>query len=120
MRWLLVSVPFADWLQDPTNMTSIGRRGSPYRIAFSSHGNAGRPPLRRGPSTQVDPPTSIDYEYSRAGIRGSKIVVTTSRDPSSKLLQFAKVSSFPMRQTGDAVLGRPNAGIRFIAARRYV
>lgn len=33
----------------------------------------------------------MDSEYSRAGILDPKIVVTTSRDPSSKLLQFAKV-----------------------------
>ncbi|KAI0049636.1 Brix-domain-containing protein [Auriscalpium vulgare] len=39
---------------------------------------------------QTDPTTHIDSEYSRAGILDPKIVVTTSRDPSSKLLQFAK------------------------------
>ncbi|KAF7313711.1 Brix domain-containing protein [Mycena chlorophos] len=39
---------------------------------------------------QSDPTTHIDNEYSRAGIQDSKIVITTSRDPSSKLLQFAK------------------------------
>ncbi|KAI0036044.1 Brix-domain-containing protein [Vararia minispora EC-137] len=39
---------------------------------------------------QSDPTTHVDNEYSRAGIQDPKIVVTTSRDPSSKLLQFAK------------------------------
>jgi hypothetical protein len=39
----------------------------------------------------VDPTTHIDNEYSRAGIQDPKIVITTSRDPSSKLLQFSKV-----------------------------
>jgi U3 small nucleolar ribonucleoprotein protein IMP4 len=39
----------------------------------------------------IDPTTHIDNEYSRAGIQDPKIVITTSRDPSSKLLQFAKV-----------------------------
>ncbi|KAF9452452.1 Brix-domain-containing protein [Macrolepiota fuliginosa MF-IS2] len=39
---------------------------------------------------QADPTTHIDNEYSRAGIQDPKIIVTTSRDPSSKLLQFAK------------------------------
>lgn len=39
----------------------------------------------------LDPTTHIDNEYSRAGTLDPKIVVTTSRDPSSKLLQFAKV-----------------------------
>ena len=63
-------------------------------------------------AAQVDPLTSVDYEYSRAGIRDPKIVVTTSRDPSSKLLQFAKVSSFSIRHiAGDVVLGRSNAGV---------
>ncbi|CUA75161.1 U3 small nucleolar ribonucleoprotein protein IMP4 [Rhizoctonia solani] len=40
--------------------------------------------------SQVEPTTHIDDEYSRAGIMDPKIVITTSRDPSSKLLQFAK------------------------------
>ncbi|KAL1681644.1 anticodon-binding protein [Schizophyllum commune] len=39
---------------------------------------------------QEEPSTHIDNEYSRAGIQDPKIVITTSRDPSSKLLQFAK------------------------------
>ncbi|KJA29956.1 hypothetical protein HYPSUDRAFT_31994 [Hypholoma sublateritium FD-334 SS-4] len=39
---------------------------------------------------QDDPTTHIDNEYSRAGVQDPKIVITTSRDPSSKLLQFSK------------------------------
>jgi len=39
---------------------------------------------------QAEPTTHIDSEYSRAGILDPKIILTTSRDPSSKLLQFAK------------------------------
>ena len=31
-----------------------------------------------------------DYEYSRAGVSDPAILITTSRDPSSKLSQFAK------------------------------
>lgn len=38
-----------------------------------------------------EPENHIDNEYSRAGTSDPKIVVTTSRDPSSKLQQFAKV-----------------------------
>ncbi|KXS10889.1 Brix-domain-containing protein [Gonapodya prolifera JEL478] len=39
----------------------------------------------------MDEPTShIDDEYSTAGMRDPKILITTSRDPSSRLLQFAK------------------------------
>ncbi|KAN0097345.1 Anticodon-binding protein [Tylopilus felleus] len=39
---------------------------------------------------QEEPSTHIDNEYSRAGMGDPKIMITTSRDPSSKLLQFAK------------------------------
>ncbi|KAF4600927.1 U3 snoRNP protein/Ribosome production factor 1 [Pleurotus pulmonarius] len=39
---------------------------------------------------QAEPSTHIDNEYSPAGIQDPKIVITTSRDPSSKLLQFTK------------------------------
>lgn len=39
----------------------------------------------------IEPSTHIDNEYSRAGVNDPKIMITTSRDPSSKLLQFAKV-----------------------------
>lgn len=35
--------------------------------------------------------THIDDEYRWAGVEDPKIMVTTSRDPSSKLKQFAKV-----------------------------
>lgn len=45
-------------------------------------------------AAQDEPMNSVDYEYARAGIRDPKIVITTSRDPSSKLLQFAKVCKF--------------------------
>ena len=41
----------------------------------------------------ADPKSHIDNEYSQAGVRDPKIIITTSRDPSSKLLQFAKVST---------------------------
>jgi U3 small nucleolar ribonucleoprotein protein IMP4 len=44
-------------------------------------------------AAQQDPMTSVDYEYARAVIRDPKLVITTSQDPSSKLLQFAKVCS---------------------------
>lgn len=35
-------------------------------------------------------PTNIDDEYRWAGVEDPKVVITTSRDPSSKLKQFAK------------------------------
>lgn len=40
---------------------------------------------------QSEPTTHVDSEYARAGSLDPKIVITTSRDPSSKLLQFSKV-----------------------------
>ncbi|KAJ2784436.1 snoRNA-binding rRNA-processing protein imp4 [Coemansia javaensis] len=39
---------------------------------------------------QADPGSTQDDEYARAGIYDPKVVVTTSRDPSSRLQQFAK------------------------------
>ncbi|KAH8113285.1 Brix-domain-containing protein [Phellopilus nigrolimitatus] len=39
---------------------------------------------------QNDPTTHIDSEYARAGILDPRVMITTSRDPSSRLLQFAK------------------------------
>ena len=36
------------------------------------------------------PRTHVDDEYARAGERDPKILVTTSRDPSSRLTHFAK------------------------------
>jgi U3 small nucleolar ribonucleoprotein protein IMP4 len=36
----------------------------------------------------------IDDEYATAGTYEPKILLTTSRDPSSKLVQFVKVSLF--------------------------
>lgn len=44
-------------------------------------------------ATRPEPSDHVDSEYSRAGIDDPKILITTSRDPSSKLLQFAKVPS---------------------------
>ena len=48
---------------------------------------------------RIEPSTHIDNEYSRAGIQDPKILITTSRDPSSRLLQFAKVSFFLLLRT---------------------
>ncbi|KAJ3099067.1 snoRNA-binding rRNA-processing protein imp4 [Phlyctochytrium planicorne] len=39
---------------------------------------------------QALPTTHIDDEYSMAGHKDPKILITTSRDPSSRLLQFSK------------------------------
>lgn len=38
----------------------------------------------------LGPKYSVDDEYNRASLRDPKILVTTSRDPSSRLTQFAK------------------------------
>jgi U3 small nucleolar ribonucleoprotein protein IMP4 len=39
---------------------------------------------------QLAPTSHIDDEYARAGVYDPKVLVTTSRDPSSRLQQFAK------------------------------
>lgn len=39
---------------------------------------------------QAEPTTHIDDEYQRAGEVDPKVLITTSRDPSSRLTQFAK------------------------------
>ncbi|SAM00996.1 hypothetical protein [Absidia glauca] len=39
---------------------------------------------------QAEPSTHADDEYSRAGVFDPKILITTSRDPSSRLQQFSK------------------------------
>ena len=41
----------------------------------------------------LEPKTHVDDEYAFAGSRDPKILITTSRDPSSRLNQFAKVSA---------------------------
>lgn len=41
----------------------------------------------------ADPRSHIDDEYAKVGTYDPKIVITTSRSPSSRLLQFSKVSS---------------------------
>lgn len=35
--------------------------------------------------------THVDDEYALAGVADPKVLITTSRDPSSRLTQFAKV-----------------------------
>lgn len=60
--------------------------------------------------SQEAPETHIDSEYARAGIVDPKIIITTSRDPSSRLNQFAKEMKlmFPNSQRinrGNYVLG---------------
>jgi U3 small nucleolar ribonucleoprotein protein IMP4 len=37
--------------------------------------------------------THVDDEYAFAGVKDPKVVVTTARDPSSRLAQFAKVGN---------------------------
>ncbi|CAG8440366.1 6272_t:CDS:2 [Acaulospora colombiana] len=39
---------------------------------------------------QTEPTTHVDDEYARAGIYDPKVLVTTSRSPSTRLAQFAK------------------------------
>ncbi|KAJ3240818.1 snoRNA-binding rRNA-processing protein imp4 [Chytriomyces hyalinus] len=39
---------------------------------------------------QANPTSHIDDEYAQAGVNDPKVLITTSRDPSSRLQQFAK------------------------------
>lgn len=39
---------------------------------------------------QKEPSSHIDDEYAQAGVQDPKVLITTSRDPSSRLQQFAK------------------------------
>jgi len=39
----------------------------------------------------LDGQPDIDDEYGLAGVQDPKVLITTSRDPSSRLAQFAKV-----------------------------
>ena len=52
------------------------------------------------------PETHMDDEYRKAGINDPKIVVTTSRDPSSRLTQFAKVSALASSLTRASEVNR--------------
>ncbi|KAI8895315.1 anticodon-binding protein [Globomyces pollinis-pini] len=59
---------------------------------------------------QNDPTTHIDDEYARAGEEDPKVLITTSRDPSSRLQQFSKEMKlmFPNSQRmnrGNYVIG---------------
>lgn len=40
----------------------------------------------------IDNEVDMDDEYAQAGVKDPKILLTTARDPSSRLAQFAKVS----------------------------
>lgn len=51
------------------------------------------------------PRSHIDDEYAHAGETDPKVLVTTSRDPSSRLIQFAKVRL--CRQLTSAGTGCP-------------
>lgn len=48
---------------------------------------------RSGCVTCADNEVDMDDEYAQAGVKDPKILLTTARDPSSRLAQFAKVSS---------------------------
>ncbi|KAK2466134.1 hypothetical protein APHAL10511_001776 [Amanita phalloides] len=63
--------------------------GKPLPTEFKKHATALGKDLVFD-EAQEEPTSHIDNEYARAGVQDPKIVITTSRDPSSKLLQFTK------------------------------
>ncbi|PWN95652.1 putative IMP4-component of the U3 small nucleolar ribonucleo protein [Tilletiopsis washingtonensis] len=56
----------------------------------SNFGGMGGAAALRVDEGQTEPGSSIDSEYARAGQYDPKVLITTSRDPSSRLTQFAK------------------------------
>ncbi|GAA97391.1 uncharacterized protein L969DRAFT_94448 [Mixia osmundae IAM 14324] len=64
-------------------------------------------------NSQAEPSTHIDDEYSQAGLYDPNIVVTTSRDPSSRLAQFAKEMRLVLPNAHR--LNRGNAVMRELA-----
>jgi U3 small nucleolar ribonucleoprotein protein IMP4 len=44
----------------------------------------------------LDEAEQMDDEYYNMGMRDPRVLITTSRDPSSRLLQFSKAGSFEL------------------------
>lgn len=65
----------------------------------------------------AEPGSHIDDEYARVGLYEPKIVITTSRDPSSRLLQFAKVRS--PRSVPDRMLTHGPQELRLVFPNSY-
>ncbi len=65
--------------------------GKPIPTELRSEEGALRKEIALEDDNTAVPRTHIDDEYARAGERDPKVLVTTSRDPSSRLTQFAKV-----------------------------
>lgn len=61
-------------------------------------------------STEVD----MDDEYAQAGVKDPKILLTTARDPSSRLAQFAKVTC--KRLVGELIGYNMQTGTDFTSA----
>jgi U3 small nucleolar ribonucleoprotein protein IMP4 len=71
------------------------------------------------PAFQIQLRDPLDDEYAMSGIEPPKILLTTSRDPSSKLIQFAKEMSLVI--PGTSRMNRGNHVIRELsgASRRH-
>ncbi|WAQ83331.1 hypothetical protein PtA15_3A700 [Puccinia triticina] len=64
-------------------------RGKPVPTALKNELDELREAMAKD-GANSEPLTHVDDEYDRAGIEDPKILITTSRNPSSKLLQFSK------------------------------
>lgn len=62
--------------------------------------------------------SSIDDEYAQSGVRDPKVCVTTSRDPSSRLKQFAKEMKLVVPNAQR--INRGNHKVREMATRRLL
>jgi hypothetical protein len=61
------------------------------------------------------PRNHVDDEYAHAGEADPKVLLTTSRDPSSRLIQFAKVKegTGPYIRGGSAQHSTAQHGVRY-------
>eukprot|EP00515_Schizochytrium_aggregatum_P015385 CAMPEP_0202082834 /NCGR_PEP_ID=MMETSP0964-20121228/21204_1 /ASSEMBLY_ACC=CAM_ASM_000500 /TAXON_ID=4773 /ORGANISM="Schizochytrium aggregatum, Strain ATCC28209" /LENGTH=297 /DNA_ID=CAMNT_0048650489 /DNA_START=17 /DNA_END=913 /DNA_ORIENTATION=+ len=64
--------------------------GKPIPTELREEAGRLREELKKDDAFTLKPKTHIDDEYANAGIRDPKVCVTTSKDPSSRLKQFAK------------------------------
>lgn len=76
-------------LTDPTHISLPLTEGKPLPTEIRKDSEAIRKELPYD-EAQEEMEDHVDDEYARAGIQDPKVVVTTSRDPSSRLQQFAK------------------------------
>lgn len=71
----------------------LSAEGKPIPTELRNEEAALRQEIELEDDVTAEQHTHIDDEYARAGERDPKILLTTSRDPSSRLTQFVKVGT---------------------------